>query len=102
MTIKNNPYRRLGRLFHHARNHQNLSLFKISRETGISVSQLFSLEEARMTFYEDHPQEAIGLAQTYAQHLEVDAHALIHEIALANDIKQSDPPIPTFLLKKTD
>ena len=101
MTIKNNPYRRLGRLFHHARNHQNLSLFKTSKETGIAISKLFALEEARMMFYQDHPQEAVGLAETYAQYLKVDAHSLIHEIALASNIKQSEQSIPAFLLKKT-
>ena len=100
MTIKNNHYRRFGRLFHHARNHQNLSLFKASKETGIAISQLFALEEARMKFYEDHPQEAIAVAEAYAQYLEVDAHSLVHEIALANNIKISEKAIPAFLLKK--
>jgi len=100
MKIKNNPYRRLGRLFHHARNHKNLSLFIASKETGIVISQLFALEEARMKFYEDHPQEAIAVAETYAQYLKVDAHSLVREIALANSIKQPNQPIPAFLLKK--
>ena len=53
-----------------------------------------------MKFYEDHPQEAIAVAETYAQYLKVDAHSLVREIALANSIKQPNQPIPAFLLKK--
>ena len=53
-----------------------------------------------MKFYEDHPQEAIAVAEAYAQYLEVDAHSLVHEIALANNIKISEKAIPAFLLKK--
>jgi len=100
MTIQNNPYRRLGRLLHQARNQQKLSLFKASKETGIVMSQLFALEEARMKFYEDHPHEAIAVAEAYAQYLEVDAHDLVHEIAIANNIKALAQVIPAFLLKK--
>jgi len=100
MTIQNNPYRRLGRLLQQARNQQKLSLFKASKETGIVISQLFALEEARMKLYKDHPQEAIALAETYAQYLEADAHDLVHQIAIANNIKVLEQEIPAFLLKK--
>lgn len=100
MTSKNNPYRRLGRLFHHARNHQHLSLFEASQQTGIPVAKLIAIEEARMKFYEDHPADAIDAAQSYAQYLAVDAHELIREISIANNIRQPAMPIPAFLLKK--
>jgi cytoskeletal protein RodZ len=83
MTTKNNPYRRLGQLLHHARNHQRLSLFETSQRTGISVPKLISIEEARMKYYEDNFVEAIERTQSYARFLQVDAEDLIREISQA-------------------
>jgi len=100
MTSKNNPYRRLGRLFHHSRNHQHISLFEASKQTGIAIPKLIAIEEARMKFYEDHPDEAVDLAHSYAKYLEVDAHNLISEISMRNNVVQYAIPIPAFLLKK--
>lgn len=100
MTIKNNPYRPLGRLLHNAINHQHLSLFESSQRTGIPVTKLIAIEEARINFYEEHPNEAIDAAQSYSQYSGVDAQDLIREIFLARNIKQPAIPIPVFLLKK--
>jgi hypothetical protein len=100
MTVKNNPYRRLGRLLHHARNHQHLSLFEASKKIGVPIPKLISAEEARMSFYEENIHEAIDTIQAYAQYLQVDAHSLIREISLLGNIKQSEPDIPVFLRKK--
>jgi cytoskeletal protein RodZ len=100
MTIKNNPYRRLGRLLHNARNHQHLSLFETSQRTGIPVTKLIAIEEAQIKFYEEHPNQAIDAAQSYSQYLGVDAYDLIREVSLARNIKQPAIPIPAFLLKK--
>lgn len=100
MTNKNNPYRRLGRLLHHARNHQKLSLFEVSQRIGIPIPKLISIEEARIKIYQDSIQGAIEQAQSYAQFLQVDAHDLIREISQANNVKQPAIPIPAFLLKK--
>lgn len=100
MTSKNNPYKRLGKLFHHSRNYQNISLFEASKQTGITVPKLIAIEEARMKFYEEYPEEAIDAAHSYAQYLEVDAHNLINEITMLNNVAQSAVHIPAFLLKK--
>ena len=100
MTTKNNPYKRLGRLFHHARHHQNLSLFNVSQSTGIAVPKLISIEEAHMKFYEANTMVAVELIQRYAQFLQVDAHDLIREISQVTNIRHDPVPIPAFLLKK--
>lgn len=99
MTIKNNPYRRLGRLFNHARTYQNLSLFEASKKINIAIPQLISIEEARMQLYDKNFDEAITIAYAYAKFLGVDAMALIHEI-MKRHISTEIPPIPRFLLKK--
>lgn len=100
MTIKNNPYRRLGRLLHNVRNHQQLSLFESSQRTGITVTKLIAIEEAQIKFYEEYPNQAIDAAQSYSQYLGVDTHDLIREVSLARNIKQPAIPIPAFLLKR--
>ena len=84
MTIKNNPSRRLGRLFNHARNHQNLSLFEISKKIDVAIQKLISIEEARMQFYDANLDEALIIVKTYAQFLDVDAQSLIHDISKKN------------------
>ena len=99
MTIKNNPFRRLGRLLNHALNHQNLSLFSVSKEINVAIPKLISIEEARMEFYDAHHDEAITIAKNYAQFLDIDAHSLLLEIGLLNR-PQEHVPIPVFLLKK--
>ena len=100
MTTKNNPHRRLGRLLHHARNHQHLSLFEVSKKSGIPIPKLISLEEARMKLYEENLKETIELAQNYAQFLQVDAHELIREISQTNNMSRPPISIPAFFLKK--
>lgn len=100
MTIKNNPYRRLGKLLNHARNYQNLSLFEVSKELDVAIPKLISIEDARMSYYESHLGEAITIAQVYALYLQVDANTFIREISMANNHIAQNPPIPAFLVKK--
>jgi hypothetical protein len=99
MTSKNNPLKRLGRLFYNARTYQKLSLADVARDSGISIPKLIALEEARTKFYEEKYEIAIETARAYENFLGVDANVIIQEIEFFSE-EASKKGIPKFLLKE--